>query len=175
MQQSTQGARWAHVPLLLGAAAMAAPWGGGIAGSGFGGTEAARLVLTSIHEGGHAAVGRAFGLEVEVTLSAPGTGLCKLFEGIHQPPQVQRLIALAGPCAAAVAEFGLLRATAGWLHSELASGRIPLSGGDAALAGHFRLADVSTAMDLVRQRWRVVSLIASHAIEDYLKVTHAHA
>lgn len=163
-------ARWAQVPALLDAAALAAPWGAGMDTVGAAGSLAGNLVTAAMHEAGHAMAARAFGFHPTIEIWPTGKGRCT-FAGPSAITTTQsRVIGLAGCVAELIARRGALNATADMVLRELLHGP-ELSISDAAMAGRFTDIDLHRIHALVTDRWRVVATLARHAVADFLENT----
>lgn len=124
-----------------------------------------RLVRVAVHESGHAAVGRAYGLAAEIEIAQHEYGgHCTLSGWALQRADVRRQVGLAGEISYHEAAYGRASDIVIFRHLEAGT----MSASDETYAADYTLAHVRETAALVRQLWPEIIGQASAIVETEL-------
>ena len=130
------------------------------------------LTRVVLHEAAHAEIAEGFGVPARIVIELGarfGNGHCALDAAVlTKSPHVRRLIGLAGPVAAQIAEFGAC-ANARWISRYIAWPGAA-SPTDLSMAAGFCDADVAHCNDLVRRKWPAIAATARRVLHEQLQV-----
>jgi hypothetical protein len=133
----------------------------------FYGTPDYLLIRVAFHEAGHAAIARSFGEAYRIELFSPGFGVCHHWrvDGRSPSEDAKRSVALAGSLAEHLAHYGHAVTDA---DLQFAVHPDALSDSDRINAGTFTPEQVRECVDLVRQEWPEIVMIAALLHDTFL-------